>query len=324
MKRLLCGALFATLCLGGLAPRVARAEVIERVVAVVNEEAVFLSELRSRAVPFVPRIMEATTEDERAARFAEVYAELLNHLIDEVLIRQVARRMHVRVTNADVDMAIQNVLQSNNFSSAAEFWEAVHAQGISEREYRADLRRQLLQFKVLNQRMQGRVDISEEDIRRRYESEIGHLRRTLRFRVAHIFMAVEAEASATTIAAARANAEGIRRGLDVANFDAAMAEHGGDELGWIRQGELPAELESALLTLDEGEISAPVRGPGGFHIFLLRERQQGSSEVPSYAEARDRVYMMMRNEAAARQGRIFLQELRRDAVISRRLDTSVD
>ena len=64
----------------------ARAEVIERVVAVVNDEALFLSELRRRSAPYLGRVMSAPSEAERIAGLNQLYQELLQRMIDEVLI----------------------------------------------------------------------------------------------------------------------------------------------------------------------------------------------------------------------------------------------
>ena len=86
-----------------------RADVVERVVATVNNDAIFLSDLRARAVPFLPQVAEARTETERMARLKELYEELLTYLIDEKLIRQIAALSGIRVTEADVDVAIENV-----------------------------------------------------------------------------------------------------------------------------------------------------------------------------------------------------------------------
>ena len=90
-------------------------------------------------------------------------------------------------------------------------------------------------------------------------------------------------------------------------------------LGTFDQGDLPEQLESALLDLDQGEISEVVRGPAGFHIFLLESREQASSSVPPYDEARMPIYQQMMEEAMGQQEELFLAELRRQAVVVIRL-----
>ncbi len=300
----------------GVASR-AHAEVVERVVAVVNDEAIFLSEVRRRAAPFLTQVMATAGQAERAALLERLYKQMLDLLIDEELIRQAAQRMEVRVSRVDVDRAIENVRAQNQLSED-EFWEAVRSQGYSEAQYRSDLRRQLLRLKVINTRVRGRVNITEEDVRREYDQATRRANRSFRFHASHVFLALPANASAAEVSAVRARAAEIRRGLSPASFDEAAAEHGGGDLGWLSQGDLPEELEDTLLTLEPNAISQPVRGPSGFHIFFLRERESAGSAAPSYDDVKEEIYRRMLDEAMSRQEELFLQELRRDAVISRR------
>ncbi len=293
----------------------APAEVIERVVAVVNDDAVWLSELRRKAAPYIESVVaDAANESERGERLQQMYAQILQQLIDELLIEQTARSMQLSVTSAEVEQAIGNVQQQNQMSPE-QFWQAVQNQGFTETQYRTDVRKQLLRLKVSNARLRGRVNITEEDVRERYEAGVRQARRSQRFRAAHIFIEVAETATATEVAAAKKRADDLHATLRPESFEQAMAEHGGIDLGWLSQGDLPDALEQELLRLEPGQISAPVRGPAGFHIFLLQERQAGSSSIPEYAEAREQVYRQMLEESMGRQEQMFLTELRRNAVI---------
>ena len=73
------------------------------------------------------------------------------------------------------------------------------------------------------------------------------------------------------------------------------------------------------MSMEQGDISAPVRGSSGYHIFLLYERERGGSTAPAFEEVRDQLFRTMLDAAMQRQEGIFLEELRRGAVITRRL-----
>ncbi|MCA9577038.1 MAG: SurA N-terminal domain-containing protein [Sandaracinaceae bacterium] len=317
-RRARTAGLLSLLGLLGLAAPSAQADVVERVVAVVNDQAIWLSEVRRRAAPYVPQIMAASSQAERVALREQLYTQVLDGLIDEELIRQAATRMRVRVSSEDVERAIANVRRQNNLGEA-EFWEAVRGQGFSPAQYRDDLRRQLLRLKVLNQRARGRVNITEEDVRARYDEEVRRSNRTLRFRASHVFVELPAGASASDVAAVRERAEELRSQLTARNFQDAIAEFGGGELGWLRQGDLPEDLEQELLAMTPGRISSVVRGPNGYHIFLLHEREQGQADVPDYEDVREHIFRQMLDTAMARQEQLFLTELRRSALIERRI-----
>jgi len=295
----------------------ANADVVERVVATVNNEAIFLSDLRKRAVPFLPQVAEASTETERMARLKELYEELLTFLVDEQLIRQLASSGGIRVTDADVDNAIENLRLQNNMTEE-EFKEALESQGLSQGQYRRDLKRQLIRLKVMNERVRSRVNVTEEQVRSRYEQRARAEGSELRFQVSHVVVPVAEGASAIQVAAKRQEAETLRASLTPENFNARAPQLGGGDLGWLTQGDLPEELERALQPLNAGEISDPVRGGSGFHIFFLQDRQVGAG-FPSYDEMKQELYREMLDAAMTRQEKIFLDEIRRKAVINRML-----
>jgi len=295
----------------------ASADVVERVVATVNNQAIFLSDLRGRAVPFLPQVAEAPTETERASRLKELYEELLTFLIDEKLIRQLADSSGIRVTDADVDNAIENLRLQNNMTEE-QFAEALAAQGLGQAQYRKELKRQLVRLKVMNERVRSRVNVTEEEVRARYEQRARGEGNALRFQVSHLVVPVEDRASAIQVAAKRQEAETLRASLTPENFNARASRLGGGDLGWLSQGDLPEELERAILPLSPGEISEPVRGSKGFHIFFLQDRQVGT-DFPSYEEMKQELYREMLDAAMLRQEKVFLDEMRRKAVINRML-----
>lgn len=300
-----------------LAREDARAEVVERVVATVDDEAIFLSDLRKRAMPFLPRLMEVP-ELQRLAALRQLYDELLEQLINEELVERAAQRQQIRVSSADVDRAVMNVVRQNGLEES-EFWEVVAQQGYSQAEYRSDLRRQLLRYRLLNERVRGRVNITEEDVRRVYDQRTRRANRALRFRTSHVLVPVAEDATATEVAEARDHADEIHAEITAETFEDFVDEVGGGDLGWLRQGDLPEALEEVLLALQPGEISDPVRGPSGFHVFLLHERERGDASVPPFEQMRDQIYQEMMGRAMERQERLFLEELRRGAIVEKLL-----
>lgn len=320
LRALRCGAFAGgALLLAAAAPAPAHAEVIERVAAVVNDHAILLSDLRRKAAPFLEQALsDAKTPSERQSRLKQIYQRLLDQLVDEELVEQAARKMHVSVNEAEVEQAIDNVRRQNNLDEQA-FWEAVRGQGYGERQYRTDVRKQLLRLKVLNQRVRSRVNMSEETVREAYDDKVRNARRAQKFRAAHVFAPLQAGASATEVAQALEDARKLRGKLTPTNFDEfANASQGGGDLGWLDQGDLPDVLEETLLGLSEGEISQPVRGPSGVHIFIVHERQSGENQVPSFEEMRVQIQSELLDKAMLRQEELFLRGLRRDAVIETR------
>ena len=298
----------------------ARAETIERVVAVVNEDAIFLSELRQKAAPFVARAASAPTQAQRMEAIRMIYTQLLERMIDERLILQAAAEENITVTTTDVNTAISNVRQQSQLDED-EFWDAVRAQGFSESAYRRDVRHQLLRLKVLNERVRSHINITEDDVRRRYDETMHRARRESTFEAEYVRLPLPPEAGAAQIHAATRRAQEIRDGLASADdFAAAISEHGGSRTGRISAHDLAPELGEALASLEVGAISAPVRTPGAIFVLHLLARDVAASEQRPYAEVRMDLYREMLQDAMTRQEELFLEDLRRRALIIRRLE----
>jgi peptidyl-prolyl cis-trans isomerase SurA len=275
-----------------------------------------LSELRRRAAPFLEQMLSDTkSQGERLSRIKQLYHRLLAQLVDEELVEQAAKKMHTSVTGAEIDQAIDNVRRQNNLTEDA-FWQAVRGQGYTEKNYRDDVRKQLLRLKVINQRVRGHVNITEQTVRDAYDDRLRDARRTQKFHAEHVFIPLAATASATDVARAMKQATELRGQLNGQNFSATAAKVGGGDLGWLDQGDLPNVLEETLLGLSDGEISAPVRGPSGLHIFLLRERQSGASKIAAFDQVRAEIQRELLDKAMQRQEDLFIKGLHRDAVIT--------
>lgn len=297
-------------------PALAHAEVIERVAAVVNDQAILLSDLRRRAAPYLEQaVSDAADQNERMARIKKIYKQLLQQLVDEELVEQAAKKMSVSVTDSEVDQAIDNVRRQNGMTEEV-FWQAVKAQGFTDKQYRVDVRKQLLRLKVLNQRVRSRVNMTEQTIHEAYDDRVRDARRAQKFRASHVFTPLPPNASATEVAQAMNAAKQTRAQLTSDNFDRVAAQtRGGGDLGWLDQGDLPDVLEEALLGLSEGEIGQPVRGPSGIHIFIVRERQSGEDALPPFEQMRAQIQNELLDKAMQRQEELFIKGLRRDAVI---------
>lgn len=294
----------------------ARAEVLERVVAVVNEKPVFLSEVRVRALPFMKQAFDAPTDDQRRELMERIYSQVLDHMISEMLIEELAAEMQIEISDADVDRAIDNVRQQSNLTEN-DFWLAVDQQGMERSRYRSDVRRQLLRLKVINQRLRGRVRISEEDIQRRYEQEIEERGQQFRFRLSHLFFPIPEGADEAQAKEILREASAVRNRLTADNFADFFPEYHGQDLEWIDQQDLSKEVSEALFAMEPEDISQPILGRGGYHIFLLQEKERSGSL--SYTAMREQLYRALLEETMAKQERILLQQLRREAFVVKRL-----
>ena len=309
-----------------LPARPASAEVVEAIVAVVNDDVVLLSELRDRLQPYLPEIHALPSATEREARLAQAEREMLQAMVDEQLITQQAHRSNVTVTTEEVDRAIENVIHANHMNRE-QFMQALAGQGMSYPQYAVDVRRQLLALKVLNARVRGRINITTEDVRDAYNQTVRQVRMTDSFEGAHIFLRVPADAGPREVAAARARADQalarVRGGEPFADVARQMSDDSetkadGGRLGRHVHGQLEPALDDVFLGLEPGEVAREVvRTAQGYHVLELVSRD--ASEVQPFESVRDGLYQQLVEREMGRQQQLWIKELRRKAFLQIRL-----
>lgn len=313
LRMLLLSGLFFSNLVSSPSASAQKRQVVERVVATVNDEALFLSDLRRKSIPFLPQVMNAGSTTERQARMEQLYEQLLERLIDEEILLQTAADMRLRAAREEVDRAIENLRSQSGLEEDA-FWELVKSQGMTRAQYREDMRRQVLQYKVINQRVRSKVQVSEDDVRQRYEEEQARNRRVVEYQLAHIFV----PSDGTSIQAAEDKLRQLKRSLTSENFLARAEEAGGGELGWVQQGDLPESLEDALTTMEVGQISDPTRSPSGVHLLWLRDKREGG-ETETYEQAKPRIQAKLTEKVMVEQQEVVITQLRRRAVVHKKL-----
>ncbi len=307
-------------------PFASQARIVERILAVVDDEVLLLSEVEEREAPLRPQIEAAPSEFEREEASKRLRCQVLGDMIDERLLERQAQKLHLTVTPAEVDRASDNVRNANRMTEA-EFAQALADQGYTVTRYRSDLRRQLLELKVVNARVAGRVSVTDAEVRDEYNRTVRDLRARDPFRGAMIFLSVPEGAGAVVAARQRDLAADLaRRAQEGEDFAALARRHSEDEgtkdaggdLGQRQRGELAPHLDDAFLDMAPGEIRGPVRAPDGWMVLRLVEREQ--TGVRAFEEVRDHIRQDLIEREMTRQRRLFLREQARQTFIERRFE----
>ena len=135
-----------------------KVEILDGIVAVVDSTPILLSELRSRAKPLMRQLDAAgpKTGPARAAVEAQLHREVLGKMIDWLLFADAAAKARVGVDLAEVDAALQTVASSQGLT-LSQLMAAAKEAGFSEKEYREEIRRQILQAKMVQLRIKPRI-----------------------------------------------------------------------------------------------------------------------------------------------------------------------
>lgn len=151
-------ALFVGILSFAAAPERAEASITERVVAVVGERPILLSELRQRARPHLQRYANGALVE------SEVWKAVLDRMINERIEEREANRARITVSTEEIDNALDAIAARANLTTETLLQEAAK-QGLAEREYRDELRRQILEGKLVQLRVRSRVRVTEQDAR---------------------------------------------------------------------------------------------------------------------------------------------------------------
>jgi peptidyl-prolyl cis-trans isomerase SurA len=291
--------------------------VTDRVIAVVNNDAITLGELQESIFSY-----RAENANQRPGPSdEELRRDFLNRLIENRLQLQEADREKVVVEEVELNEEFLDRIKRYGVKTEEEFEKLVRGQGVTVDSIKKRLRDGLKVQKLVRRKVTLRVSVTEAEITRYLDENRAKLETGLSFHARHILITPETNSDAGW-ESARIKAEMLRTQLeDGADFIELARQHSrdatakdGGDLGNLKRGELAPEIESELLTLGQGQISRPVRSPLGFHVFRLESKD--SLEAPSIRQQiRD---ILFRQQFDTRLG-VWLKEIKQRAIIEVRI-----
>ncbi len=291
----------------------ARGVMIDKVVAVVNNEVITLSELQEEAIK------------EKGSKDVEQEREALNNLIDKRLQLQKARQLGINVTQEEVLAAIEDIKKRNSIPDDQFLTKRLAEENTTLERYKEDVQNQLLLSKLFSREVKTNVLIGEEEVERYYKEHQEDFIQPEEVRIRQILLKVPEKADSAEKERIMAIAEEVFDHLQSGEDFAEMAkkysqdpsaQRGGD-LGFFRRGQMIQVLEEVIFSLEVGEISEPVLSPLGFHLFKVEENK-GRFPVP-LTEARERIREILIEERSERLYMEYLRDLRNKAYIDIRL-----
>ncbi|NBX73740.1 MAG: hypothetical protein EBQ89_05510 [Alphaproteobacteria bacterium] len=241
----------------------------ESIAAIVNENVITQSELMER---FKLTLISSNLPDEPAVR-RQFLPKILETLVDEEIQLQEASRLGITVDDTEVDMALQKIAADNRIDGDLRTY--IAAQGGSIRALEHQTRAGLSWLKIIQRDLRPRVDVTDDEVEaliERQRSRSGQQE----ILVSEIFLSTDNAADAPKAEQfATRMREQLNQGAPFSalarQFSQGVGAAQGGDLGWIAEGQLPAELDQALQAAQDGELVGPIASPNGFHILLRRQ-----------------------------------------------------
>lgn len=268
-----------------LLPVNASAEIalLDRVVAIVDNDVVLHSELNQRMGAVINQIQQSGTQ---APPEEILQKQVLEQLISERLQLNMGYSAGIRISDEEINQALATVAANNNLSME-QYVAQVHASGSTMATVRREITNEIIIMRVQQGRVMRRIRISEQELNNFLNSEEGRLVTSADVNLGQILFSVPSSSStdetATIVGKLNDVEQQIKDGADfrqlaIANSDDQTALQGGD-LGWRKMAQLPGVFIEAVEAMEVGQVSQPIRSAAGFHLLKLYDRRGGEEKL---------------------------------------------
>jgi peptidyl-prolyl cis-trans isomerase SurA len=295
--------------------------VIDRIIAVVNDEVITERELAAR-VDFALRQLAQQGTQPPARQILE--KQLLERTINDRVQMQYARDTGTRVDNAELDRAMLKIAEQNKMT-VAELRTVLAKDNVPYDKFREDIRSEITLSRLREREVAQKIVVTESEIDNFIQTQLTQPGRD-EFNVSHILIAVPEKASPEQLQARRERAEQalaqIKGGTDFRQVAAAFSDGPealqGGLIGWRETSRLPALFLDAVRPLQAGQLTELLRSPNGFHILRLNERRGGAAPIV-VQQTRARHILVKTNELVSET-----EARNRILALKDRLDNKVD
>lgn len=296
-------------------------EMVDRIVAVVNNDIITYRELEKELEPYEKRLLSSNynPEDEQKLRY-KVRTEILNRMIDEKLTDQEAKKRSIQISEAEIDGNIEQVKAANMWTDEI-FREMLKREGMTMEAYRASLKENIIRAKLVNSAVKSAIVVTDEDIQAYYDRRREDYEGALKYRLRNIIMMIPRGAGIQTEQGIRQKMEEIHAELEGgASFEALaerysespLAAKGGD-LGFIAFGDISPQLQEAVKPLDAGEFTGVIETEQGFQIFYVEDIARIGGKT--LEEVRPEIERQLYNELVDEKFKTWLEDLRKNSHI---------
>ena len=262
---------------------VAQVEILDRVVAVVDEDVVLESEVQRRVAAINVQIQKSGTQ---APPQEILLQQVLERLISERLQLNMGYNAGIRITDTELNESMGRIAESNQLTME-QYIEQIHTSGSTLSAVRNEIRNEMILMRVQQGNVMRRINISNQELDNFLNSEEGRFMTSPDVNVGHILLPVPSSSSTDETKAILKRAEGLLtqmqsgtdfRQLAMANSADQTALQGGD-LGWRKMAQLPGVFIEAVEKLDVDAVSKPIRSDAGYHLIKLYERRGGGEQL---------------------------------------------
>lgn len=305
--------------LNAIVSPVANARLVDKIVAIVNDEIVTASDLEK----YKKNLQTGGLTDEALMRMADPKVlltdrkALMNQVIDEKIMDSEVKRKGMEVTIERVEQEIRTIAQNNGITRQ-QLKDALVAKGVSISRYQDFIKTSLERQALIEREVTSKIRISDEDISSYYLSKKGpSAAQTFEYTLSHIFFNAKTGGDQAALNRAKAVEEKLSSGQSFEKLAEQYSEDPnftkGGSLGVFKAGEMSKELEAAVRKIGAGETTGVVKTPMGYDIIKINKRTLVSD--PRFDEQKENIRNTLYADAFKHQFRLWLSQRKDEAFI---------
>ena len=308
------------------------AQVVDRVVAVINDDVILLSDLESTGKAYFEKVRDSAPEASRAEALKNAREHVLDAMIEDTLISQKAKKDKISISDDDVKKSFEQILKRSGLTEN-QFMEKVKESGLSKEEYDKKLRNQILQDRLISTEVRSKVIITDTMVKEYYDSHAKEKTAAVKGGYSLLQMGFvwgqspDSKKSAPNLYADKMEAKQraehalklAREGQDFVELAKKLsnlpsAADGGD-IGVFKEDDMAADMREAVIHLKPGEISDIIETPAGFQFFKLIANKEGVDPQSSYESAKDQIRDLLYQEQLKKEFDTWVKSLKSQAYI---------
>lgn len=285
-------------------------EVIDRIVAVVNNDIVTLSQLERAAAPYRKNIEESQESSIRKKEITEqMYTQILNQLVESSLVVQEAEQMGITVDDTDVDRAVERFKKEHNLDQER-LKLGLAAQGMTLEQYRENIREQILQSMIVSRAVRAKIVVTDEEIKAYYDSHYQDFKSKKKYHLKNIIVK-----DASALSKVR---EKLKNKVDFSqvakDYSIGSNAAAGGELGEFDIASFSDEIKEAIAGVGKGQYTKPVDMGDSYQILYVSDIiSQGQGSVQEDVEKQ--IHNILYREHGEAQFNKWMENLKKSAHI---------
>lgn len=319
-RRLLIGIFL----LGILMPSSGLCEIADRIIAIVNDEIITLSELNSTFEPYQKRIDATYKGSDRDKVIADSRVMVLNRIIDNKLIEQLSRKSGIVVKDDEVMDNVKDLLRRKNITME-EFVKNLERDGTTFASYQREVKDHMTRMRLLRRELKTKTLVSDEEIGDYYVKNRQEYEGREAVRIKQILLLLPGDANDPATAKLKSEAETIRKRLmDGESFDLLAAQFSqgpsaatGGDVGFLEKGMILPEVDAVAFRMNMDEISEVIASSVGFHIIKVLDKR--GAGIKPIDVVREEIKAKLEDEKMGKKYEEWIEELRKKSHIENKL-----